>query len=114
MSDFRSLRVYHETVRQLRDISRITADLRFGDLSSQLRRAAISVVSNLAEGAGRGSDAEFVRFLHIARASNDEIAAQLDILAALGGADASALLERNSIIGRQISGLIRYLRRSDR
>ena len=112
MTDFRNLRVYHEIVTQLRDVSRITRTVRFGDLSNQLRRAAVSVCSNLAEGAGRGNDREYARFLCIARASNDEIAAQLDILAALGGVDASALLARNAIIGRQLSSLIRYLRGS--
>ena len=113
MSNFRTLRVYHAATAQLRDIARFTTDVQFGDLANQLRRAGISVVSNIAEGSNRGSNRDFIRFLRIARASNDEIAAQLDILAALGGHDASAALEANSALGRQLSGLIRYLRGSD-
>jgi len=109
MSDVRTLHVYHASVQQLREIAVLTGDLRFGDLSNQLRRAGISVVSNLAEGANRGSDTEFARFAGIARASNSEIQAQLDILAALGS-DVAVLQQRNASIGRRLSGLIRYLR----
>ena len=107
MSDVRTLHVYHDAISQLRALSRL--DSRFGDLSSQLRRAGISVVSNLAEGAARNSDREFLRFASIARGSNAEIAAQLDIVAALGG-DAGALPALNAVVGRQLSGLIRSLR----
>ena len=81
---------------------------RFGDLGNQIRRAAVSVVSNISEGAGRGTDAEFIRFLRISRGSNDEIAAQLDIATALGS-DVVELQQRNARIGRMLSGLIRSL-----
>ena len=57
---------------------------RFGDLSDQIQRAAISVISNIAEGAGSSTDKQFRRFLGYAKASNNEIHAQLDILCDLG------------------------------
>jgi four helix bundle protein len=110
MSNFRELDIYHRAQEQLRGIATVSADVRFGDLANQLRRSAISVVSNIVEGAGRGSDADFVRFLAFARASNDEVAAQIDILAAITGGDHAHLLAANQILGRKITRMIAALR----
>jgi four helix bundle protein len=54
-------------------------------LTSQLRRAAVSVASNIAEGAGRGGKREFKQFLIMARGSNCELQTQLLIAARLHG-----------------------------
>ncbi len=107
MAQIRKLEVWDAAHQQLCRIARI--EIRFGDLSSQLRRAGISVCSNIAEGAGRGNDGDFARFLCIARGSNDEIAAQLQICASLG-LDVTALQAQNSSVGRRLTMLIRRVR----
>ncbi|MEO6922195.1 MAG: four helix bundle protein, partial [Bryocella sp.] len=56
-------------------------------LTSQLRRAAVSVPSNIAEGSGRKSSGEFIQFLGIARGSNYEVQTQLHISRKLGFGD---------------------------
>ena len=53
-------------------------------LQSQMRRSAVSVVSNIAEGAARGSDRDFLRFLYISRASLSELSTQVCICEDLG------------------------------
>ena len=68
-------------------VYRLTAgyprDERFG-LISQMRRAAVGIPSNLAEGAARSSDNEFRNFLSIARSSLSELDTQLDLSQQLG------------------------------
>ena len=76
MQDFRDLKVWqkaHQLVLRLYQSSRaFPSDERFG-LTSQLRRAAISISANIAEGAVRSSDTDFARFLHIALGSASEV-----------------------------------------
>lgn len=74
--------------------SKLPDDERFG-LVAQMRRAAVSVPSNLAEGAARGSRQEFARFVAIARGSMAELETQLIIAIELGFAtDAAVLMQR--------------------
>ena len=78
--------------------------------------AADSLVSNIAEGFGQGTDRAFARYLYIARGSANEIASHLAVAEVRGlvaHAAATPLIEEARQIGNMISGLIRYLLKSD-
>ena len=81
-------------------------------LSSQLRRAALSVMSNIAEGFERGTNKEFVQFLHIAKGSVGEVRsllyAALDV-GYLTAADFKPLADSALCISRSLSSFIKYL-----
>lgn len=74
-------------------------------LTSQLRRSAISVPSNIAEGHGRMNPREFKRFLLIARASDCELQTQLELGGVLGFADAQ-LLNTAQEISREVEKML--------
>jgi four helix bundle protein len=69
MKDFRDLKVWeksHEFVLNAYGVTRDFPREELYGLTSQLRRAAVSVPTNIAEGCGRGTDSDFARFLQIA------------------------------------------------
>ena len=89
----------------------LPSDERFG-LVSQLRRACISVPSNIAEGYGRGTRPDYLRFLRTARGSLFEIATQVQLCQRFGYLDTTThdeLMERVDECGRMLAGLIRKL-----
>jgi len=81
-------------------------------LKDQIRRAAISVMSNIAEGYARRSDKAFANFLHIAQGSTSEVQSQLYIaldLDYITKADFDKAYALCADIARQTTGLIKYL-----
>jgi four helix bundle protein len=87
------------------------------DLCRQMRRSAVSVVSNIAEGFDRGTNKEFLHFLHIAKGSVAELRTQLYLTCDLGYVDSSTteqLLSEYQVVSRQIGRLITYLKASAR
>jgi four helix bundle protein len=83
-------------------------------LSAQINRAAVSVPSNIAEGQGRRSTADFIHFLSISRGSLNEVETQLTLAMRYGylpTADHDLLLEQCFEIGRMLNGLIDSLER---
>ena len=84
-------------------------------LTNQLRRAVVSVPSNIAEGQGRKSTNEFVRYLSIAHGSLREVETQILIAERLGYLLAASreLMNSASEVGRLINGLINSLKRHE-
>jgi four helix bundle protein len=88
-------------------------DERFG-LTDQLRRAAISIPSNIAEGSSRSTKKEFVNFLYMAQGSLSEIDTQLEISLKLGYVTLEECKEvyiKLERIGKMITGLIKNQKR---
>lgn len=84
-------------------------DERFG-LQAQIRRSAVSVPSNIAEGAGRATPGEFRHFLSIAAGSASELQYQLELAGALGYFDGD--LEKLLLDAHEVKKLIWGLRRN--
>ncbi len=80
-------------------------------LTNQMKRSAVSVPSNIAEGAARSSEKEFVQFLYIALGSISELETQLIIANRLGYLnDRGDLLKEIETIHKMLLGLIKYLK----
>ena len=111
-ASFQDLRVWQDSMQVVAEIYRVTASFpksEWSGLISQMRRAAISVPSNIAEGKGLRTNKEFLRFLYTARGSLMELQTQLMIARELHYVSeerASDLLERCSKVGRSLAGLI--------
>jgi four helix bundle protein len=95
-NSFRDLQVWQRAIQTSVAVYRLTAGFpkeeTYG-LTSQLRRAGVSVASNIAEGYGRGTRGEYKQFLGIARGSILEVQTQLVIATELGFGDPEALNE---------------------
>ena len=113
---FEELAVWKKARELTRLIYHVTGDFRQDPyLKNQMRAAAVSLMSNIAEGFNRNSDREFVRFLFIAKSSAAEIQSQCYValdqkyLPQIGFDRLYEVLDHES---RMISNLIKHLRKS--
>ena len=87
MNNYQELKIWNKSMDLVVQVYALTKSLpeeeRFG-LISQLKRCSISIPSNIAEGAGRNSEKDFIRFLSIANGSTTELETQLILTNKLG------------------------------
>jgi four helix bundle protein len=110
----KNLDAWNISITLVRKIYKLTEKMpgieRYG-LTTQIRRAAVSIPSNIAEGSARDSDKEFIKFLYYALGSASELETQLILSNELGLLDVSddldEVLQRTK---RIIIGMIRYLK----
>ena len=112
---FEELQVWQEARKLLNEIysaSKLRPFALDRDLKSQIRRAAMSTMSNIAEGFERGTRKEFVQFLNIAKGSNGEVRSQLWVALDeqyLTQKRFGELREKAMSLSRRIASFIRYL-----
>ena len=117
MRDFRRYDIWQRSFKVVLLIYRLTNRFPVAEvygLTSQLRKSSNSVAANIAEGCGRGSEADFARFLRISVGSASETQSHIMIAAGLGYLDketADEVLDEISQIRQMIGGLIRSLGR---
>lgn len=115
MQDYRKLKVWEKAHQLAMDIHRVSREFPRVDgvaVTSQLRRAALSVPANIAEGAGKSGDAEFRRFLLIAMGSASELSYHLLVAHELGFMEPDVhddLVVRTTEVRRMMAGLLKKL-----
>ena len=117
---YKELIVWQKAVELVADVYSATGQFpreEIYGLTSQLRRSAVSVPSNIAEGQGRATKGEFIQFLGHSRGSLFEMETQLLIAAKLGYLDQcqeSSLLDKATEVARILNGLLTSLGASSR
>jgi four helix bundle protein len=116
IQNYRDLVAWQKAMDLAEAVYRATAnfppDERFS-LTQQLRRASVSIPSNIAEGHSRRSTADFLRFLHIAYGSRAELETQVLLAERMNyitDAQRDALLSSAEEVGRVINGLAKSLK----
>lgn len=120
ISDYRKLEIWQLSINMVKEVYSLINELpsseKYG-LSDQMRRSAVSIPSNIAEGHGRNSSKEFVRFLLIAKGSINELETQLILCCELGLLDVcrcTPILDKLQSIGKMIYRLINYIENRDK
>ena len=112
---FRDLKVWNKAIDLTVLVYQFTVDFPKQEvygLTSQMRRASVSVASNIAEGSARGTKRDFRQFVKLARGSNCELQTQLVISRRLQFGDndrCEALENLSQEVGKMLSGLNEYL-----
>ena len=113
MSNFKELMVWQKSmdlVCEVYSYTKVFPKEEIYGLTSQIRRASVSIPSNIAEGASRAGSKEFLQFLHIARGSASELETQLLLAEKIGYLPTNPILfAKLTSIKQLLNGLIRSL-----
>jgi len=108
LRSYRELQVWQRAIQLAVAVYRLAAafprDETYG-LSSQMKRASVSIASNIAEGYGRLTAGEYRQFLGMARGSNLELQTQFEIARALGMGD-SKLIQMTDDLSQEVSKML--------
>ena len=115
LKNYKELKVWQKSYQLCLEVYRTTAsfpkDEKFG-LTSQVRRAVVSVPSNIAEGYGRKTTADYIRFLYIAYGSTCELETQIMLSGDLGYMDTKlvkSIIGKTNEVERMLKSLIKSL-----
>ena len=117
MRDYKKLDIWKISVelnRMVYDVTRSFPKDEIHGLIPQLRRASVSISSNIAEGCGRRTTKNFIHFLHNATGSLKEVGSQLVISKDLGYLSDDKFVELNNVViklGNKLLGFVRYVER---
>ena len=116
---FEDLIIYQRSVALAKQIYKLTRETQLRSdrgLTDQIRRASVSVLSNIAEGYERGSNAELIQFLYISKGSCGEVRAQISLATELGFIDretGNQLIDNCRSISAMIANMISSLKQSN-
>ena len=112
--NFKDLKIWQkamELTMEIYSLVRLLPKEETYALSDQMRRAAVSIPSNIAEGQGRGSDKEFIQFLYFSRGSILELSTQLEICQKIGYITSTEAAKASELITetcKMMQALIKY------
>jgi len=113
---FEDMKVWQKARELVKNVYQVTKEGQFGKdfgLRDQMRKAAVSIMSNISEGFERGSKKEFIQFLTIARGSAAEVKSQLYVASDIKYISEDffkRLYSEVSDIGKMLNGFISYLK----
>ena len=112
--DHKELEVWKESINLVKEVYKLTENFPKNELyglTNQLRRSAVSVPSNIAEGCARNSDKELVQYLYVSLGSLAELETQLIIAKELQYLiDTNFIMEKIKFVRKMLIGLINYLK----
>lgn len=111
--NFREIKIWQEALVLVKEVYAFTSKLpkeeKFG-ITSQINRSAVSIPSNIAEGSGRTSNKEFIRFLEIAISSSYELETQLILVEEIYSLSSKEIIEHLHALQNRIGGFTRQIK----